>query len=100
MAHPASFQRARSAEATQARAAAILEAAHRLGRERGIRDVSLTNIAAEVGMHKSALLRYFEAREPPPGSRRAPGTRSDLHRHRHGRCPVADGQPGPPSSAV
>ncbi|MFJ5206769.1 helix-turn-helix domain-containing protein [Streptomyces nigra] len=63
MAHQASFQRARSAEATQAREAAILEAAHRLGRERGIRDVSLTNIAAEVGMHKSALLRYFETGE-------------------------------------
>ncbi|MFE1465650.1 helix-turn-helix domain-containing protein [Streptomyces nigra] len=100
MAHPASFQRARGAEATQAREVAILEAAHRLGRERGIRDVSLTNIAAEVGMHKSALLRYFEARGPPPGSRRASGTRSDLHSRRHGRCPVADGRPGPPFGAA
>ncbi|MBQ0997261.1 TetR/AcrR family transcriptional regulator [Streptomyces sp. RK62] len=60
---PASFQRARSAEAKQARETAILEAARRLGRERGIREVSLTDIAAEVGMHKSALLRYFETRE-------------------------------------
>ncbi|MFZ4156776.1 TetR/AcrR family transcriptional regulator [Streptomyces pseudogriseolus] len=63
MTHPVSYQRARSAEAKQAREAAILEAARRLGRERGIRDVTLTNIAAEVGMHKSALLRYFETRE-------------------------------------
>ncbi|GAA3264881.1 MULTISPECIES: TetR/AcrR family transcriptional regulator [Streptomyces] len=63
MTHPASYQRARSAEAKQARETAILEAARRLGRERGIRDVTLTNIAAEVGMHKSALLRYFETRE-------------------------------------
>ncbi|MBQ1091395.1 TetR/AcrR family transcriptional regulator [Streptomyces werraensis] len=63
MTHPASFQRARSAQAKQAREAAILEAARRLGRERGIREVTLTDIAAEVGMHKSALLRYFETRE-------------------------------------
>ncbi|MGA5375859.1 TetR/AcrR family transcriptional regulator [Streptomyces griseoincarnatus] len=60
---PTSYQRARSAEAKQARETAILEAARRLGRGRGIRDVTLTNIAAEVGMHKSALLRYFETRE-------------------------------------
>ena len=33
------------------------------GRERGIRQVTLTEIAEEVGMHKSALLRYFETRE-------------------------------------
>ncbi|MGA5179248.1 TetR family transcriptional regulator [Streptomyces pseudogriseolus] len=63
MTQPASFQRARSAEAKQVREAAILEAARTLGRERGIRDVTLTDIAAQVGMHKSALLRYFETRE-------------------------------------
>ncbi|MEV5919175.1 TetR family transcriptional regulator [Streptomyces pseudogriseolus] len=63
MTQPASFQRARSAEAKQVREAAILEAACTLGRERGIRDVTLTDIAAQVGMHKSALLRYFETRE-------------------------------------
>ncbi|MEV6171527.1 TetR family transcriptional regulator [Streptomyces sp. NPDC051954] len=57
------FQRARSVEAKQAREAAILDAARVLGRRRGIRDVTLTDIAAEVGMHKSALLRYFETRE-------------------------------------
>ena len=35
----------------------------RLGGERGIRQVTLTDIADAVGMHKSALLRYFETRE-------------------------------------
>lgn len=62
MSEPA-FQRARSAEAKQAREAAILDAARTLGRVRGVRDITLTDIAAAVGMHKSALLRYFETRE-------------------------------------
>src|ERR1700685_2422104 len=57
------FQRARSAEAKQLRESAILEAARTLGAERGIRQITLTEIAEEVGMHKSALLRYFETRE-------------------------------------
>jgi AcrR family transcriptional regulator len=58
-----SFQRARSHEAKQQRGAAILAAATRLGAGRGIRQVTLTDIAEAVGMHKSALLRYFETRE-------------------------------------
>ncbi|MFE4972238.1 TetR family transcriptional regulator [Kitasatospora sp. NPDC056651] len=57
------FQRARSPEAKRLREAAILEAARSLSREHGIRDITLTDIAAAVGMHKSALLRYFETRE-------------------------------------
>ncbi len=57
------FQRARSTEAKHLREAAILDAARRLGAKRGIRQVTLTEIAEEVGMHKSALLRYFETRE-------------------------------------
>jgi AcrR family transcriptional regulator len=57
------FQRARSAQAKQQREAAILDAATRLGALNGIRQVTLTDIAAEVGMHKSAMLRYFETRE-------------------------------------
>jgi AcrR family transcriptional regulator len=57
------FQRARSAAAKQQREAAILDAARRLGAERGIRQITLTEIAEAVGMHKSALLRYFETRE-------------------------------------
>ena len=58
-----SFQRARSTEAKQQREEAILAAATRLGAEHGIRQVTLTDIADAVGMHKSALLRYFETRE-------------------------------------
>ena len=57
------FQRARSAAAKQQREAAILEAARALGAERGIRQITLTEIGEAVGMHKSALLRYFETRE-------------------------------------
>src|SRR5579859_6850161 len=60
---PAGFQRARSAGAKQQREEAILAAAARLGAERGIRQVTLTDIADAVGMHKSAMLRYFETRE-------------------------------------
>jgi AcrR family transcriptional regulator len=60
---PSEFQRARSPEAKRLREAAILEAARVLGAECGIRQVTLTDIAARAGMHKSALLRYFETRE-------------------------------------
>ncbi|MFF4160924.1 TetR/AcrR family transcriptional regulator [Streptomyces sp. NPDC001678] len=55
--------RARSPEAKRAREAAILDAAARLAMTSGIRAVTLTDIAVEVGMHKSAMLRYFETRE-------------------------------------
>ena len=57
------FQRARTPEAKAAREQAILDAARGLGSERGIRAVTLTDIADAVGMHKSAMLRYFETRE-------------------------------------
>jgi AcrR family transcriptional regulator len=57
------FQRARSTAAKQQREAAILVAARALGAERGIRQITLTDISEAVGMHKSALLRYFETRE-------------------------------------
>lgn len=57
------FRRARSPQAKQQREAAILDAARALGVEHGIRQITLTDIAAAVGMHKSALLRYFETRE-------------------------------------
>src|SRR5260370_42362423 len=62
-ARSAEFQRARSAGAKQRREEAILAAAARLGAERGIRQVTLTDIAHAVGLHKSAMLRYFETRE-------------------------------------
>jgi AcrR family transcriptional regulator len=57
------FQRARSATAKQQRESDILDAATRLGASHGIRQVTLTDIAGAVGMHKSAMLRYFETRE-------------------------------------
>jgi AcrR family transcriptional regulator len=45
------------------RQAAILRAARELALRDGVRTVSLADIAARVGVHKSALLRYFETRE-------------------------------------
>jgi AcrR family transcriptional regulator len=57
------FQRARSADAKQQREDAILQSARALASSRGIRQVTLTDVADAVGMHKSALLRYFETRE-------------------------------------
>jgi AcrR family transcriptional regulator len=57
------FQRARRPEQKQLRQAAILDAALQLAIREGIRNISLADIAGEVGMHKTALLRYFETRE-------------------------------------
>ncbi|MBM7369261.1 TetR family transcriptional regulator [Gordonia hydrophobica] len=57
------FERARSNEAKQLREGAILESARTQALERGVRAVTLTDIAAGVGMHKSTMLRYFETRE-------------------------------------
>ena len=57
------FQRARRPEQKLQRRDAILGAARELARRDGVRTVSLAGIAAGVGIHKSALLRYFETRE-------------------------------------
>jgi AcrR family transcriptional regulator len=57
------YQRARRPEQKLARRDAILGAAGELARRDGVRAVSLADIAARVGIHKSALLRYFETRE-------------------------------------
>ena len=57
------FQRARRPEQKQQRQDAILDAARELALRRGVRNVSLADIADQVGIHKSALLRYFETRE-------------------------------------
>jgi AcrR family transcriptional regulator len=57
------FQRARSPEAKARRREAILAAAADLARREGVRAVTLSDIARAVGIHKSALLRYFETRE-------------------------------------
>ncbi len=61
MAHE--FQRARRPEQKQQRYEAIMAAARALAERDSVRDVSLTDIAAEVGMHKSALLKYFSTRD-------------------------------------
>jgi AcrR family transcriptional regulator len=58
-----SFQRARRPEQKMRRQAAILSTARELALRDGVRKVSLADIAARVGVHKSALLRYFETRE-------------------------------------
>lgn len=57
------FQRARRPEHKEQRREAILTAARTLATRDGVRSVSLGDIAGEVGIHKSALLRYFETRE-------------------------------------
>lgn len=57
------FQRARRPEQKRQREAAILEAARQLALREGVRNVSLGDIAADIGMHKTALLRYFGTRE-------------------------------------
>lgn len=57
------FERARSAEAKREREQSILRAARAEAQRRGTREVTLTDIADAIGMHKSALLRYFETRE-------------------------------------
>ncbi len=57
------FQRARRPEQKEQRREAILAAAAELARRDGVREVSLSDIARAVGIHKSALLRYFETRE-------------------------------------
>lgn len=59
----AAFLRARRPEQKQQRYAAILDAARELALRDGVGGVSLAGIAALVGMHKSALLNYFETRE-------------------------------------
>ena len=63
MATSPTFQRARSAENKAQRRESILSAAAQLAARDGVRQITLTDIAAAVGTHKSALLRYFETRE-------------------------------------
>jgi AcrR family transcriptional regulator len=58
-----SFQRARSPEHKAQRREAILAASARLAERDGVRQVTLADIAHDVGVHKSALLRYFQTRE-------------------------------------
>jgi AcrR family transcriptional regulator len=60
---PPGFQRARSADHKAQRREAILAAAGQLAVRDGVRQVTLAEIATVVGIHKSALLRYFATRE-------------------------------------
>jgi AcrR family transcriptional regulator len=57
------FLRARRPEHKQQRHDAIRAAARELALDRGVRSVSLGDIAAAVGVQKSAILRYFATRE-------------------------------------
>ncbi len=57
------FQRARSAEHKERRAADLVEAARSLALSGGARTVTLTAIAERAGVHPSAVRRYFDSRE-------------------------------------
>jgi AcrR family transcriptional regulator len=57
------FRRARTRAEKQQRRDVILSAARELGLRHGVRNVTLGDVASEVGMAKSSVLRYFETRE-------------------------------------
>jgi AcrR family transcriptional regulator len=59
----ADFQRARSADDKALRRSSMLSAAREVAAASGVRQVTLTAIAARTGLHKSAVLRYFDDRE-------------------------------------
>ncbi|HTD14989.1 MAG TPA: TetR family transcriptional regulator [Chthoniobacterales bacterium] len=61
-AHP-EFQRARQPAQIEQRREAILQAALTLFQSRGLENVSLNDIAREVGLAKSNIYRYFDSRE-------------------------------------
>jgi AcrR family transcriptional regulator len=58
-----SFQRARQPAQIEQRREAILRAALILFQRNGLENVSLNDIAREVGLAKSNIYRYFESRE-------------------------------------
>src|ERR1700676_2329874 len=57
------FQRARRPAQIEERKEAILLTAVHLFQNNGLENVSLTDIAREVGLAKSNIYRYFESRE-------------------------------------
>ncbi|MFB7495883.1 TetR family transcriptional regulator [Streptomyces sp. NPDC056161] len=59
----AEFQRARRPGEIEARRLAILDAARGMLLDRPLADISLRELATEVGLAKSNVLRYFESRE-------------------------------------
>jgi AcrR family transcriptional regulator len=58
-----SRQRARSEEAKRLRVAAFLNAARDIAARDGIKNVTLTAVTNRVGLHPSALRRYFSSTE-------------------------------------
>ncbi|GGX84607.1 TetR family transcriptional regulator [Streptomyces minutiscleroticus] len=60
---PPDVRRARRPEHKELRLASILDAARTLAADKGVRAVTLTDIAAAAGINKSAVLRYVETRE-------------------------------------
>ncbi|GGL37464.1 TetR family transcriptional regulator [Phycicoccus endophyticus] len=60
---PAAARRARSAQAKEDRAQAFLAAALDLATEDGVRGVTLTAVTSRVGLHPSALRRYYDSTE-------------------------------------
>jgi AcrR family transcriptional regulator len=60
---PRDFQRARSQDQIDQRRLAIVQSARKLLVTNGIEEVTLTAIAAESGLVKSNIYRYFESRE-------------------------------------
>jgi AcrR family transcriptional regulator len=97
------YQRARRPEQKLERRDAILGAARELALRDGVRAVSLADIAARVGIHKSALLRYFETREQIFLELTAQAWRewvAALPAELDPGEPVAPGSPAPASSAL
>jgi len=97
----ATFQRARRPEQKQQRHDAIVGAAEQLALRDGVRNVSLTDIADQIGIHKSALLRYFETREQiflELTARAWLGWAQALHAELDGGSPASPASPGSPRS--
>src|SRR5258708_20398645 len=93
------YQRARRPEQKLERRDAILGAARELALRDGVRAVSLADIAARVGIHKSALLRYFETREQiflELTARAWRGWTAALHAELADPAPPSPASPSPP----
>jgi AcrR family transcriptional regulator len=94
------YQRARRPEQKLERRDAILGAARELALRDGVRAVSLADIAARVGIHKSALLRYFETREQIFLELTAQAWREWTAALHAGLDAAAPGSPASPSAAL
>jgi AcrR family transcriptional regulator len=63
MPHHGTFLRAYSPQHKEQRATDLMQAARTLAARDGVRAVTLTAIATEADVHKSAVRRYFDSRE-------------------------------------